>query len=185
MAVEAALDPRLFPLTAYVWALSRFARDRARDVPRFALGLCAGAGLAYVGAAWIHAGTPEAHLQRASLLFVPLGPLLFAARRESLAALPIPFAIARLGCLGRICCYAGDLGVLLESGGWLAIAVLVQRRPRGTAFWVLGGLWLLRLLLSRLRVEPDPIAAQLIAAAWLLVGVLLVDRLPIAGRGFT
>ena len=69
---------------------------------RTLLSLYTGAVLAHLGNALVFA-PGSAPFEGASLLFAPLGPLLLAPWRETLAALPLLFAVARLGCLPAGC----------------------------------------------------------------------------------
>lgn len=161
---------------------------------RMAGGLALGALLAHLGWAALHAEAlreaPSAWLDPTRgycVLFVPWGVWLVAPRagrarrayhEAALGALPLAFAVARLGCLAAGCC-AGTLTdlpwaaggrhptPLYEAGACAALHLAcgrLPRRARGGA--ALAGLGLSRVALEPLRAAP-PLGRSAVDPLWL------------------
>jgi prolipoprotein diacylglyceryltransferase len=176
-----------------------------RHAARVAGGLALGALLAHLGWAALHAAAlaaaPGAWLDPTRgfcVLLVPFGPLLAAPRAPArrafldaaLGALPLAFALARLGCLAAGCCTGAATALpwaipgadglarhpapVYEAGLCAALHLALRALPRGArAAAALVGLGLARLAVQPLRAPPalgepalDPrwLAALLIAA---------------------
>lgn len=188
---QAAAWSAAFWITLY--RLMRDPGGRAH-VTRTAAGLALGAVLAHLGWAALHAkalrDTPVAWLDPTRgycVLFVPWGVLALGPRADrlrhaylsaSLGALPLAFAIARLGCIAAGCCAgaATELpwGVggahptpLYEAAACGALYLFCGRLPRdargGAA---LAGLGCARLALEPLRAAP-PLGRPALEPAWL------------------
>lgn len=168
-------------------ALGAFHRRSVRGGDRFVLGLWLGVGFAHAGWALVHlpqvAERPGWWLLQpgaVSVLFVPLGVLCLAPWRESLAALPLGFAVARLGCLPYGCCYPSAWGALPELALLAGLHVAAQRWLHLAPLIALCGFGAVRLLSLPFRV-PAPPAAWLdpawIAAAWIAAGIGLQGRI--------
>jgi hypothetical protein len=166
---------------AFWLALGLHARGAdARSTPRFALALLAGALLARFGHALLwgdpaHALDPR---ESASVLFVPLGPLLLAAGPAAFASLPLPLALARLGCLAAGCCRgtAGEPLPLYEAAALGALHVALARGPSAAAPARFAlGFGAIRLAQAPWRPAPNAgalVTPELVALAWLLLGAL-------------
>lgn len=107
-------------------------RDGSRSC--FALALGFGAGLARAGPALLW-GEPARLLdpsQAVSVLFVPLGVLWIRPLSAALGSLPLPLALARLGCLAAGCCRgpAGERVPLYEAGALTLLHVGLARGSR-------------------------------------------------------
>jgi len=169
-----------------VAALATFHRSAERGGDRLVLGLWLGVGFAHAGWALVHlpqlVAAPGWLLQpgAVSVLFVPLGVLCLAPWRESLAALPLGFAMARLGCLPYGCCYPSVWSALPELALLAGLHVAAQRWLHLAPLIALCGFGAARLLSLPLRVPTSP-AAWLdpgwIAGAWIAVGVGLQGRI--------
>jgi len=147
-------------LCAAFWAgVWRFRGPRERAF-RFVIGLALGAVVGRV----------------AGLMAVPLGLLLVAPLRApgrgaflagALPALPLAFAVAKLGCVAAGCCRAA----LAEAVGFAALAIGLERVPREHAApLALAGIGALRLALLPLR--PGAELSGGFAAVWLLAAAL-------------
>jgi hypothetical protein len=220
--VSAALFQPLSQAAAFWVALVLAAREPggARLLPRVAAGLALGAALAHVGWGALHAGAlrgaPAAWLdptQGYCVLFVPLGVLCAAPRRRraradylaaALGALPLAFAVARLGCLAAGCCpgTASALPWSLPDGrgarahavaayealGSASLHLALRTAPRALrAGLALGGFGALRLALEPFRAQP-PLGAPCLspawlAALWLASGLASTARSLARGRG--
>jgi hypothetical protein len=147
-------------LCAAFWAaVWRFDSARASAL-RLVVGLAVGALLASKG----------------GLLFVPAGLLLAAplatrARAEfldaALPALPLAFAVAKLGCVAAGCCAAAGV----EALGFAAVGAALRFTPRRyEAALALAGIGAVRLVTLPLR--PEAILSALPALLWLALGAL-------------
>jgi len=156
------IEEGLYPvaLCAAFWvALLRFraASPRAAHAARFVLGISLGALAAKLG----------------GLLWLPGGLLLVAPWRSTtrdafleaaLPALPLAFAVAKLGCVAAGCCPAA----LLESLAFAGLHVALPRaRPAATA---LAGIGAVRIVLLPLR--PEAPLSGLLAVVWLIAAAL-------------
>lgn len=162
-------------------------RSRAhRCRRRFQLGLWLGVVWTFVGGGML--GSADLALEPGrvlrpsgfSVLFLPLGVLVAAPFREALAALPLALAVARVGCLPYGCCYEAIWRATPEICTLLGLHFAARRWPFRATPIVLCGFGLVRLLSLPLRrelgVEPfvDP---AWIAAAWIVAGVMLRNRI--------
>ena len=152
---------------------------------RFLAGLVLGAIFAHLGWALLHGPAVQEHPWAIldptvgySVLFAPLGMLLLTRSAAAFAALPLAFAVARLGCLAAGCCHGtnGEPTPLVEIAGLVALHFIVRRLPaRWVVPAVLAGFGLVRLAVEPWRALP-PLGAPLvpaaaIAAAWLGVAL--------------
>jgi hypothetical protein len=151
---------------------------------RFACALAAGAVLAHLGWALLHASpagglrpSPPALPLGYSVLFVPLGVLLVTRAPGALAALPLALAVARTGCVAAGCC--GPAGVVptrgVEVAGLLVLHRSLRALPdRSTGPALLAGFGLVRLATQPWRAAPalaePPLAPEAVAGAWLVAG---------------
>ncbi len=170
---------------------------------RFGCALALGAALAHAGWLLLHAPAiwPAIRERPALLLdpslgfcvlFVPLGPLLLERSAAAFASLPLALAVARLGCLAAGCCHGTPTAMpwavaglhptaLCEIAGLLALHGAVSRaQARLAEPLVLGGIGVLRLLISPLRGAP-PLGAPIvspaeIAGTWLFLAAVLAWR---------
>lgn len=169
---------------------------RGRQPLRFVAGLAAGAACAHLGWAALHWGEMSRHpgaILDLSLgycvLFLPLGPLLFAPQAATWRALPLALAAARLGCLAAGCCHGtpAPWGThptpLYEIALLVALHSAVRATPDARAAAVfLAGFGLERLVVEPWRATPplaEPlIAPAAIAALWCAAGtgLLLAPR---------
>lgn len=177
-----------------------FARDpdAATHRARFAVGLVAGAACALGGGAVLH-GDPGAG---ASILLFPVGVLASELglpeperaryRAAALRALPLAWAVARVGCLAAGCCggvpanpFGAWTGVhptpVYEMAGLAVLHVVVRDRPpRVAAAAVLAGFGGIRLAVEPLRAAPAAgpplIPAAWLAALWVAAGLRLGSR---------
>lgn len=171
---------------AFWLALGLHARLGSGSRPRFALALLLGAALAGGGPALLWSRAPQGlDPGTVSVLFVPLGLLLLRTDPGAFASLPLPLAVARIGCLAAGCC-RGTSGELLPLYEATLLAVLHGALARGALAvaperfaWTFGGL---RLAESRWRprVEDAPLAGlatpEAVALGWIAVGTLLAAR---------
>lgn len=170
---------------AFGLAAMLFARESRRGLGRFVLALWAGVLFAHLGWGLLHGPGvlrhPEALLQpgAASVLFVPLGVLVVAPWRESLAALPAALLVARLGCLPYGCCYDAPWHATAELAGLATLHVAARSRPAHAATLVLSGLGLLRLLVEPLRAEVPSVflSPAWVGLAWVATGLALGGRI--------
>jgi phosphatidylglycerol:prolipoprotein diacylglycerol transferase len=185
-------------------------RSQSSEALRLVLALLVGAALAHLG--WMVLYLP--HLldhplwildptRGFSVLFLPLGPVLLAPRgvprrraflTRTFASLPLPLAVARLGCLAAGCCYgiptstpwgvqvAAEASVhptpLYEIAGCLGLHGVLRRVPSRCVTPVfLAGFGLIRLLVEPWRsmapIGPPVVPPALLAAAWLVAGLQL------------
>lgn len=200
--------------SAAFWAaLYRVMRepDGRAHATRTAGGLALGALLAHLGWAALHARAlrevPAAWLDPTRgycVLFVPWGvwllrPRAGPARRAyleaALGALPLGFALARLGCLAAGCCAGRPTDLpwalrnvhptpLYDAVACAALHLACRQLPRGTR----GGAALAGLGLSRLALEPlraaSPLGQPAVDPAWLAALLVAVGaRLALAGEG--
>jgi hypothetical protein len=184
-------------------------QERVRFAGRFLVGLTAGAALAHFGWAALHLPVvleqPRALFQPTlgySVLFVPLGLFLAApwrARRDhrdtwfvaAFGALPLGFAVARLGCLAGDCCHGVLADVpwaigepprhptaLYDIVGLVGLHLVIRGLPRGSVpSAVLIGFGAIRILVQPWRAAPplgDPLVHPFVlAAAWIAIGALI------------
>jgi hypothetical protein len=178
---------RLLLVCGAFWlALLLHDRREPRRTPRFAASLLLGAALARLGCLWVFGGSSSTLDPQGgfSLLFLPLGPLALAPGGAAFASLPLPMALARLGCLAAGCCRGrdGEALPLIESASFgalhLALCVAQIRRVPALFLIAFGGL---RIAEHPWRPTPaaDAVAPEVIAGLHVLVGVLW---LPAAGR---
>ncbi len=176
---------QLVAWSAAFWlALRLHARRQPGNSTRFALALLLGAALARVGFALLW-GRPQHGLDASegvSVLFVPLGLLLIRSGPAAFASLPLPLAVARLGCLAAGCCRgaAGERLPLYEAAILVALHAALARGALEAAperfAWAFGGL---RLAQSpwRPRVETPLLAGfatpDAVALGWIAVGAVL------------
>jgi hypothetical protein len=184
-------------LLAALW--TAIATYRGTRPVRFVLGLVAGCISARIGWALLHLPMVAAHpgsiLQESAgftILFFPLGPLLIAREAATWRALPLPLAVARLGCLAAGCCggVAAPWGVhptpVYEAIG-LVVLHFYSRAPgrAGGRSVFLIGFGLERILVEPFRASPplgEPVVAPvLVSVCWVLAGFLLRIH-PGAGR---
>lgn len=166
---------------------------RAGGSARFALSLVCGALLARVGPALLW-GEPTRLLdarQGVSVLFVPLGVLWIRPLPAALASLPLPLALARLGCLAAGCCRGsfGERLPLYEAAALVLLHVGLARGSRAAVPERFALAWgALRLAESPWRVRiPAALGAgtlatpEAVAFGWIAIGAALglcrrVDR---------
>ena len=184
-------------------------QERVRFAGRFLVGLTAGAALAHFGWAALHLPLvleqPRALLLPTlgySVLFVPLGLLLSAPWRATrdhrdtwftaaFGALPLAFAVARLGCLAGGCCHGVLANVpwaigepprhptaLYDIAGLVGLHLVIRRLPRDSVpSAVLIGFGAIRILVEPWRAAPplgDPLVhPAVLAAAWIATGALI------------
>ena len=181
---SAVLQPAIV-MAAFWLALALHQRRDPAHTPRFAASLLVGAAATHLG--WIVCFSPEIgwralDLAGASVLFLPLGPLLCARSAASFASLPLPIALSRLGCLASGCC-RGDMGVLLPLLDGVAFVLLdrlcrgLPDRKVGSAF--LGGFGAIRLAETPWRTSVDSFALaspSLVASGWIFFAAAVVAR---------
>jgi hypothetical protein len=172
---------QLLAWSAAFWLALRLHERRQPGSPvRFALALLLGAALARVGFALLW-GRPRHLLDAsagASVLFVPLGLLLTRVGPAAFASLPLPLAVARLGCLAAGCCRGAadeplalyEAAVLVALHGALARGALAAAPERFA--WAFGGL---RLAESpwRPRVGTGFSTPEAVALGWVAAGAAL------------
>jgi prolipoprotein diacylglyceryltransferase len=181
---------------AFWVALQRAKREPGgrAHAARVAAGLALGALLAHLGWAALHAealrDAPAAWLDPTRgycVLFVPWGILALRPRAgpgrrtyldASLGALPLAFAIARLGCLAAGCCAGAATDLpwavggahptpLYDAAACAALQLVCGKLPRGArGGGALAGLGLVRLALEPLRAAP-PLGEPALEPAWL------------------
>lgn len=174
--------------SAAFWLALRLEARRPPARPaRFALALVLGAVLARAGHAllWSRPRPGLAAGEAVSVLFVPLGLLLVGSGPGAFASLPLPLAVARLGCLAAGCCRGA-------SGEWLplyeaAFLVALHRAlARGTLAaaperfaWAFGALRLAEAP-WRPRVETAPldgcVTPGAVALGWIAIGSVLAAQ---------
>jgi hypothetical protein len=119
------------------------------------------------------------------LISVPAGLLLAApwSARErdafldaALPALPLSFAVAKLGCVAAGCCSAAGL----EAIGFAAVGAGAKLARARAAALALGGIAIVRLAVLPLR--PDALPSLLPVVSWLVLAVLLCRSLRGGGR---
>lgn len=176
-------------LLAALW--TAVATYRGTRPVRFVLGLLAGCVSARLGWTLLHLPTVAAHpasiLHESAgytILLFPLGPLLIARDDASWRALPLPLAVARLGCLAAGCCggVAAPWGVHptpVYEAIWLVGLHFCSRAPRRTGGLsiFLVGFGFERILVEPFRADPplgEPVVAPvLVSVCWVLAGFLL------------
>jgi hypothetical protein len=173
-------------------ALALHARRAPGREARFALALVLGVGLARAGDALGFQDRSDLLLAASggfSVLFVPLGPLALARWSAAFLSLPLPLALARLGCLPAGCCrgVGGEALPIFEAAGLVLLHALLGRAggaPREVALFAVGfGALRLAQLPWRPGV-PGDIAPEGIAALWLLGGLVALRPFP-RGRAVT
>jgi len=182
---------QLLAASAAFW-LALWLHDRRAPArsDRFALALLVGAALARAGQALVFEGDADALLEPdagVSILFLPLGVLLLAP--AGLASLPLPLAVARLGCVAAGCCRGrdGEPLALVEAATLLALHRVFERMPPRrvpAAFALIFGA--IRLLEQPWRAAPERGFAWLspaeVAGAWLVAGFALHFTRPFPSR---
>jgi hypothetical protein len=171
---------------AFWLALALHARSGAdaRARARFALGLFAGALLARAGHSlvWGEVGRMLEPAAAFSVFFLPLGVLALAPHSAALASLPLPLALARLGCLAAGCCRgaAGEPLPVFESAGWVALHLgLARTGPDRVTERFAVGFGFLRLAQAPWRPPAAATALatpELVALLWVTAGALLCAR---------
>jgi len=179
-----AIHVQLLAVCAAFWlALWLHGRIVPGRTGRFALALLLGAALTRAGHALVFEADARALLELGagvSILFLPLGVLLLAPTPAGFASLPLPLAVARLGCVAAGCC-RGDNGepmALAEAAALLILHFAIGRTPPRLALPVFamtfGGV---RLLEQPWRAESMQSSALLsptaVAVAWLAAGLAL------------
>jgi hypothetical protein len=150
--------------------------------PRFALALLVGVLLARLGDALLFRVRPDLLLAASggfSILFVPGGPLLAARGPDAFASLPLPLALARLGCLAGGCCrgVSGEALPLFEAAGLVVLHAVMGRTPPARLPGVFAlGFGALRLAQAPWRPAVAGVAPEWIAALWLAGGVVALGR---------
>ena len=212
MGLESAQSLALWAaFWAAVLSFRRCASEPAGAL-RFVLALVCGAVFAHVGWALLHLPRVSRHpaiLLDASrgftLLTVPLGVLLAIPWRRSrgdrdrflasaLRALPLAFAVAKLGCLAAGCCRGLPMDrfwgvvsastpplhptVLYEAAGFTLLHAALRHRSDAWVAPVFAfGFGAIRLSVEPLRAPPplgEPaIPVAVLAAAWLIASLLL------------
>jgi hypothetical protein len=124
---------QLLAWSAAFWlALALHARREPGASLRLAVGLLLGACLAHAGA-WLGWQPPQAGFPvrvGASVLFVPFGLLAARTGPAAFASLPLPLAVARLGCVAAGCC-RGEAGELLPLWEFALLVALHLGLARG------------------------------------------------------
>ena len=184
-------------LVAALWAAIWLYRGE-RPV-RFLLGLVAGCVTARLGWALFQltvvAQYPTSILGLSAgytVLFFPLGPLLFAPEDATWRALPMPLAVARLGCLVAGCGGGtdapwGSQPTALYEAAWLLILHFSLSRSvaRAAAPLFLMGFGLGRVVITPLRAaaaEGDPVLSPLlVSVGWMGFAGLMMIRHRITG----
>jgi phosphatidylglycerol:prolipoprotein diacylglycerol transferase len=148
-------------LCAAFWTALAGYRSRAgRDAARFVLALALGAALARAfGLLAVPAGLFVAGPWRA--------PLRHRFLDAALPALPLAFAVAKLGCLAAGCCAAAPAEALAFAGVQVGIALGPQRRAPALA---LAGIAMVRLAV--LPARPGAGLSGLLALLWLSAAAL-------------
>lgn len=186
---------QLVAWSAAFWlALRLEARRPAASPARFALALLLGAVLARAGHALLW-GRPQHGLaagEAVSVLFVPLGLLLVGSGPGTFASLPLPLAVARLGCLAAGCCRgaSGEWLPLYEAAFLVALHGALARGTLAAAperfAWTFGGL---RLAEAPWRpgVETAPLGGfvtpEAVALGWIAVGSVLAAHRSVTKSG--
>jgi len=179
-----AIHVQLLAVCAAFWlALWLHGRIVPGRTGRFALALLLGAALTRAGHALVFEADARALLELGagvSILFLPLGVLLLAPTPAGLASLPLPLAVARLGCVAAGCCRGrnGEPLALAEAAALLILHFALGRTPPRLALpafaMTFGGL---RLLEQPWRAESMRSFALLsptaVAVGWLAVGLAL------------
>lgn len=151
-----------------VWLHGRRGSERRL---RFMAALAAGAIAAHLGWLYLFQSAP---VDRAplgfSVLFLPMGLLLFCRSPAAFASLPLPLALARSGCLVAGCCHgaASQPLPLFEIFGLGGLHLVLRAMPEAVhpgAFLV--GFAALRLAEAPLRPAQD---AALLAPHWVAIG---------------
>lgn len=173
-----ALTPAI-TCAAFWVAIVLHARRDPGHTGRFALSLAVGAVAAHLLCGLLFQGVPAgaSAAPAASILFLPLGPLVCSRRPAAFECLPLPLAVARLGCAAAGCCRggAGEPLPLLEAAALASLHVCLRGLPAA----VRPGACLLGFGLLRIAEEPwrpDPAGALVtpaaVAAAWALAGAV-------------
>jgi hypothetical protein len=171
---------RLLSVCGAFWlALLLHDRREPRRTPRFAAALLLGAALARLGCAWAFGGASSALDPRGgfSMLFLPLGLLALAPWGAAFASLPLPLALARLGCIAAGCCQGRDgallplLEIVLLGALHLALCVPPIRQVPALFLIAFGGL---RIAERPWRPEPAAaaVAPEAIAGLHILAGAV-------------
>ena len=171
---------KLLAVSGSFWlALLLHDRREPRRTPRYAASLCFGAVLARLGCAWAFGdGWPALDPRGGfSVLLVPLGLLALAPWGAAFASLPLPLALARLGCVAAGCCLGrdGEPLPLLEVAVLGALHLVLCRSPirltPGLFLVAFGGL-----RIAELPWRPGPLAAavapEAIAGLEILAGAV-------------
>ena len=162
-------------MSAAFWlALALYGAHRP-DAPRFCRALVLGALFGLVGL------PPWAATGGATLLLLPLGLGLVLRLPRVFGALPLPIAVARLGCLAAGCCGASlslplpALEVVLFTGLHLGLRRLVAGAVPGAFLFVFGAV---RVAEAPWRGrDAEAVVALGVASGWLaLGGWLLLER---------
>jgi hypothetical protein len=165
-------DAQGLAVCAAFWAAVAFYGPRSPGCPRFAAGLALGALAAQLAWFWPPRADPGA-----SLLLLPAGLLVADRSAQAFAALPLPIALARLGCLAAGCCGAEHSVPLpaVEAACFGALQLGLRRVASAAVPGVfLAAFGAIRLLESPWRAAgPSRSLAVGLACAWLALGVVL------------
>jgi hypothetical protein len=175
----ASLQP-LELCTAFWLALWLHDRQVPRHTTRFAAALVLGAVFARLGPTLLFEAPGAARFDpfgAVSVLFVPLGIVLLFPAAAAFSSLPLPLALARVGCIAAGCCQ-GRAGILLPIADAAAFCVLHWGARRLSPRWIpavfLIAFGALRVSESSWRGEAVEVFARVapsrIAALWMVVG---------------
>jgi hypothetical protein len=153
-----------------------------RNTPRFAAALVLGAVFARLGSASLFEAPDAVRFDpfgAVSLLFLPLGIVLLCPTAAAFSSLPLPLALARVGCIAAGCCQ-GRVGLLLPIADAAAFCVLHSGARRLSPRWVSAAFLIafgaLRVSESSWRGEAVEASARIapsrIAALWIVAGLV-------------
>lgn len=175
-------DAQGLAVCAAFWAALALYGPRSPGCLGFATGLALGALAAQLASFWPPRPDPGA-----SLLLLPAGLLVANRSSQAFAALPLPIALARLGCLAAGCCGA-ERAVPLPAveAAFFGALQLGLRHVAATAVPAvfLAAFGAIRLLESPWRAAgPSQSLAAGLACAWIALGAVLAWRARRASRG--